>query len=60
MLNPHLTDVTGVPLPDEHLQLVNRAIELARNCLQLDCTRRWTAERLLSSHPFFDGAHDHL
>lgn len=54
LLNPHLVDTSDVPDSAEHLRLVSNAVDLARNCLQLDCTRRRTADNLLKSHPFLE------
>lgn len=40
------------PDPSEYRQQVQHVVHLASVCLYLDCTRRWTAERLLQ-HAFF-------
>ncbi|ORY48010.1 kinase-like domain-containing protein [Leucosporidium creatinivorum] len=32
-------------------------VDLMRRCLELDCTKRWTAEECLE-HPFFNGMYD--
>ncbi|GAA5850959.1 hypothetical protein JCM8547_009142 [Rhodosporidiobolus lusitaniae] len=34
-----------------------KVVDLMKRCLELDCTRRWTAEECLS-HPFFAGKYD--
>ncbi|GAA5989262.1 hypothetical protein JCM5350_005052 [Sporobolomyces pararoseus] len=33
------------------------AVDLMKRCLELDCTKRWTAEECLE-HPFFNGIYD--
>ncbi|GAA5852627.1 hypothetical protein JCM3766R1_000063 [Sporobolomyces carnicolor] len=33
------------------------AVDLLKRCLELDCTKRWTAEECLE-HPFFSGVYD--
>ena len=40
------------PDPTEYRQQVQHVVHLASVCLYLDCTRRWTAQRLLQ-HAFF-------
>ncbi|KAN0061054.1 Cell division control protein 7 [Thecaphora frezii] len=50
-LNPGLTDPGSHPDPERYHADVSGALDLARACLHLDCTRRWTAAALLN-HPF--------
>ena len=45
------------PDPSEYRQQVQQVVHLASVCLYLDCTRRWTAERLLQ-HAFFQDVAD--
>ncbi|KAL4402408.1 Cell division control protein 7 [Malassezia pachydermatis] len=41
------------PDPTDYRQQVQQVVHLASVCLYLDCTRRWTAQRLLK-HAFFN------
>ncbi|PWN53037.1 kinase-like protein [Violaceomyces palustris] len=50
-LNPRLREAGSHPDPDGHKEDVEQALDLARACLHLDCTRRWTANQILN-HPF--------
>ncbi|GAA6009898.1 hypothetical protein JCM11491_000857 [Sporobolomyces phaffii] len=36
---------------------IYQVIDLMKRCLELDCTKRWTAEECLE-HPFFSGVYD--
>ncbi|WFD22465.1 non-specific serine/threonine protein kinase [Malassezia equina] len=45
------------PDPTEYRQKVQHVVHLASVCLYLDCTRRWTAQRLLQ-HAFFQDVVD--
>ncbi|EPQ28393.1 uncharacterized protein PFL1_04220 [Pseudozyma flocculosa PF-1] len=50
-LNPGFMDPGSHPDPDRYRLDATRALDFARACLHLDCTRRWTAAALLE-HPF--------
>ncbi|GAA5918563.1 hypothetical protein JCM6882_002337 [Rhodosporidiobolus microsporus] len=36
---------------------LQQCVDLMKRCLELDCTKRWTADELLL-HPFFNGTYD--
>lgn len=47
----------GHPDPATYREQVQQVVHLVTACLQLDCTRRWPAERLVQ-HAFFRHVHD--